>query len=129
MTAQLKNMSSGLTAGKAMTGPTVGAGYVKGLLDFAVSKQASRARLMERAQISADDLADLDNRIPLENYKALMKAGVELTNDAALAVHYGEAFDLSELSIAGLSSTRAQPPQPYLEPDEWRSPIVCRSSS
>ena len=102
MTAVLKNMTSRIKRGKQTTGPTVGAGYAKGLLDFAVSKQASRARLLERAQISADDLADLDNRIPFEKYKALMKAGIELTNDAALALHYGEEVDFAELSVVGL---------------------------
>ena len=57
---------------------------------------------MQRARISDDDLADLDNRIPFEKYKALMKAGVELTRDPALALHYGEEVAFGELSVVGL---------------------------
>jgi AraC-like DNA-binding protein len=102
MTLAVKNMTSRAKPGGAAPGPTVGAGYAKGLLDFAVSKQASRARLLERAQISDDDLADLDNRIPFEKYKALMKAGIELTRDPALALHYGEEVAFGELSVVGL---------------------------
>ena len=31
-----------------------------------------------------------------------MRAGKELCNDPALALHFGEAFDMAELSIVGL---------------------------
>ncbi len=102
MTTALKNMAPRLKVGTAVPGPTVGAGYAKGLLDFAVSKQASRERLMERAQISNEDLADLDNRIPFEKYKARMNPSIELTNDPALALHFGEEVAFSELSVVGL---------------------------
>lgn len=43
---------------------------------------------------------DADNRIPLSKYVALMRAGKELCNDPALALHFGETVDASELSIA-----------------------------
>jgi AraC-like DNA-binding protein len=102
MTAPLKNMTSGLTAAKAEAGPTVGAGYAKGVLDFAVSKGASRAELLARAQIAAGDLEDLDNRIPLTRYVALIKAGAALLNEPALALQYGEAVRMQEISIVGL---------------------------
>ena len=102
MTTALKNMAPRFKGGKAIPGPTVGAGYAKGLLDFAVSKQASRERLLQHAQISNDDLADLDNRIPFEKYKALMRASIELANDPALALHFGEEVAFSELSVVGL---------------------------
>jgi len=81
---------------------TVGAGYAKGLLELAVSKGANREQLMARSGITAEDLADQDNRIPMPNYVALMRTAKELTGDAALALHYGEAMDLSELSVVGL---------------------------
>ena len=38
----------------------------------------------------------------MQSYIALMRAAKELTGDPALALHYGETVDLSELSIAGL---------------------------
>jgi AraC-like DNA-binding protein len=98
MTAALKDVTSRITA----AGPTVGAGYAKGLLDFAVSKQASESVLLERSGISPDDLADLDNRIPFEKYKRLMRASIELARDPALALHYGEEVGLEDLSVVGL---------------------------
>lgn len=102
MIAALKNMTSGVTTKMAPAGPTVGAGYAKGLLDFAVSKQASLGALLERSQISPDDFADLDNRIPFGKFKALMRAGIELTKDPALALHFGEEVGFNELSVVGL---------------------------
>lgn len=99
MTAALKNMTSRV---KPADGPTVAGGYAKGLLDFAVSKQASENALLERAGISPDDLADPDNRVPFDKYKALMYAAIELTRDPALALHFGEDVDFAELSVVGL---------------------------
>lgn len=102
MTASLKNMTSRITRAKAATGPTVGAGYAKGLLDFAVAKGAPRAALLERAQILAADVEDLDNRLPLSRYVALMRAGIDLLDQPALALQYGEAVRMQDLSIVGL---------------------------
>jgi AraC-like DNA-binding protein len=98
MIAPLKNMTSGLKG----TEPTVGAGYAKGLLDFAVSKGAPQGKLLERAHIAPQDVEDLDNRIPLSRYVALMKAGIDLLNEPALALQYGEAVRMQDLSIVGL---------------------------
>lgn len=98
MTAAPKSMTSPFRPAI----PTVGAGYAKGLLDFAISKQARLDVLLARSGISDEDLTDLDNRIPLEKYKALMRGGVELTRDPALALHFGEEVDFAELSVVGL---------------------------
>jgi AraC-like DNA-binding protein len=102
MTVTLKNMTSRITRAKPATGATVGAGYARGLADFAVSKGANRETLLERAQISALDLDDLDNRIPVARYVALFRVSAELTGDPALALHYGEAVRMQEISIVGL---------------------------
>lgn len=102
MTVALKNMATRFKRAKLAAGPTVGAGYAKGLVDFAASKGASRERLLERAQIAAGDLEDLDNRIPMTGYVGLFKAGAELTNEPALALQYGEAVRMQEISIVGL---------------------------
>jgi AraC-like DNA-binding protein len=40
--------------------------------------------------------------IPLDLYVALMRAGQALSGDPALALHFGEAFDMAELSVVGL---------------------------
>src|SRR4051812_24147039 len=85
-----------------MTKPTIAAGYPKAFLDFAVSRGANRVALIERAHLSPDNLKEQDSRIPLANYLALMKAGVELTNEPALALLFGEAVRLQDITIVGL---------------------------
>jgi AraC-like DNA-binding protein len=81
---------------------TVAAGIVDGLAAFAATKGASRAVLLERAGIDPAALVDCDNRIALDRYKAMMRAAQSMTGDPALALHYGEAVDMSEVSIVGL---------------------------
>ena len=83
-------------------GATVGAGLAKALMDLAVSKGADRTLLAERSGIDPAVLRDQDNRIPLADYVALMSAGQALCADPALALHFGEAVGLPELSIVGL---------------------------
>jgi AraC-like DNA-binding protein len=91
-----------------MREPTVAAGFARALMELAVSKGASGKELAERCQIDPEDLQDQDNRIPLVKYVALMRAGKELCHDPALALHFGEAFDITELSIVGLIGSAAE---------------------
>jgi AraC-like DNA-binding protein len=81
---------------------TVGAGLVRGLMELAMSKGASQAELLERSAIGLADLQDVDRRIPFAKYVALMRAGKELANDPALALHYGETNDMAQVSVVGL---------------------------
>jgi AraC-like DNA-binding protein len=81
---------------------TVAAGLARGLMELAVSKGASRTMLATRSGIAGKDIDDQDNRIPFANYVALMRAGKQLCNDPALALHFGETNDLSQISIVGL---------------------------
>lgn len=85
-----------------MPDPTIAAGLVRALMDLAVSRGAERKSLGERSGIDPEQLQDPDNRIPFANYVALMRAGQALTGDPALALHFGEAFDMAEISIVGL---------------------------
>src|ERR1019366_7813127 len=78
---------------------TIAASGVRALLDVAVSRGASRCALTERSRIDPAELEDLDNRIAFSKYVALMRAGQELCNDPALALHFGEAVDLAEISF------------------------------
>jgi len=82
--------------------PTISAGFARALLELAVSKGASRQLLLDRSGIAPEDLQDQDNRISLAKYVALMRAGKELAHDPALALHFGEAYDMTELSIVAL---------------------------
>ncbi|MEQ1707564.1 MAG: AraC family transcriptional regulator [Terricaulis sp.] len=81
---------------------TVSAGMARGLITFAATRGADQHALTERAGIDPAELKDQDNRIPFENYVRLMRAAQAMCNDPALALHYGEIVDLSEVSIVGL---------------------------
>lgn len=81
---------------------TTSAGVAAGLIAFAVQKGADRAALLARAGLTLADLADHDSRLPFESYMALMRAAQDLCKDPALALHFGEAVDLAEISIVGL---------------------------
>ena len=82
-----------------MAEPSIAAGFARALMDLAVSKGADRKLLAERSRLDPKDLEDQDNRIPFAKYVALMRAGQALANDPALALHFGKAFDMAELSI------------------------------
>ena len=87
---------------------TVAAGFAKALLELAVSTGARRAQLVEQSGINPLLLDDQDARVPFETYVALMRVGQALSGDAALALHFGEAFDMDELSIVGLIGAAAK---------------------
>src|SRR5882724_9237690 len=95
-------MTSAFKRKALAAGPTLGAGYARGLLNFAISKGANREKLLELSQLFASDLEDLDNRIPLARYVALVRAAIERTGEPALALQFGEAVRMQDLSIVGL---------------------------
>lgn len=78
---------------------TIAASGVRALLDVAVSRGANRRALAERSQIEPAELEDPDNRVPFSKYVALMRAGQELCKDPALALHFGETVDPTEISF------------------------------
>jgi len=82
--------------------PSVAAGPVRGLIDFAVAKGAERGALLAALGLADADLADQDSRVAFAKYVALMRAAKALTCDPALALHFGEAVEMSEMSIVGL---------------------------
>lgn len=84
------------------------AGIARGLVDFAVSRGADRAALLARAGVRPEDLVDQDARLPILSYVTLMKAAQTLTADPALALHYGESVDMSEVSIVGLITNASE---------------------
>lgn len=91
-----------------MAKPTIAAGFPKAFLDFAVSRGATRRTLIERSQIHPDDLREPDNRIPLANYMGLLKAGIELCSEPALALLFGEEVKMQDISIVGLIGEAAE---------------------
>lgn len=91
-----------------MPDATVAAGYARALMALAVSKGARQNELAERCGIDPQALLDQDARIPFAKYVALMRAGQALCGEPALALHFGEAFDIAELSIVGLIGGAAE---------------------
>lgn len=87
-----------------MTEATVSAGYLKALLDFAVLNGASEQRLLARADIPVEALADQDNRLGFTRYVALMREAKADTNNPALALEFGAASDMRKFSVVGLIS-------------------------
>lgn len=81
---------------------TASAGLVRGLLEFAVARGADRRALVAQAGLDEQALEDPDNRVPFDTYTRLMRRACELCADPALALHYGECVDMSEVSIVGL---------------------------
>ncbi|HJU53702.1 MAG TPA: AraC family transcriptional regulator [Pyrinomonadaceae bacterium] len=91
-----------------MAEPTIAAGYPRAFLDFAVARGADRRTLLARSRLRPDDIQEQDNRVPLSNYVALMEAGVELCNEPALALLFGESSRLQDISIVGLIGEAAE---------------------
>lgn len=87
---------------------TVGAGNARGLLKFAVSRGAAAAELAARSGVDPRVLEDQDARVPFPAYVALMRAAKALTGDPALALHYAEHVDFSEISVVGLLSIASE---------------------
>ncbi len=85
-----------------MAEPTIAAAFARAFLDFAVARGAGRQSLIERSHIRPDDLTEEDNRVPLANYIELMKAGIQLCHEPALALLFGEEVRLPDISIVGL---------------------------
>ena len=85
-----------------MPNPTIAAGYPKAFLEFAVSRGANRAALLERSHLCLEDLENPEGRIALTTYIALMKAGIELCKEPALSLLFGEAVRLQDISIVGV---------------------------
>jgi AraC-like DNA-binding protein len=91
-----------------MAEATIAVGYPKALLVFAVSCGADRAALLERSGLASQDLANPDARVKLPRYLALFDAAIALTGDPALALHFGEAVRMQDISIVGLVCEAAE---------------------
>jgi AraC-like DNA-binding protein len=90
--------------------PTIAAGYPKGFLEFAVSRGADRKALMTSAGLAEADLAQQDNRVSLPRYVALIRAAIAQLNEPAIALQFGEAVRMQDISIVGLICEAAATP-------------------
>jgi AraC-like DNA-binding protein len=85
-----------------MAQPTVAAGVVKRVSQFAAEQGASSTALLASSGIDVADLDDHDNRVPLVHYIALLRAAKTSCRDPAFALHYGDCVNLAEASVVGL---------------------------
>src|SRR5437763_907917 len=87
--------------------PTIATGLANAFLGFAVTRGADRQRLVEQSRLRPQDLTERDNRLPLATDLALMKAGIKLCDEPALALLFGAEVSLSDISIVGLVGNAA----------------------
>ena len=94
-----------------MAKPTIAATYPHAFLDFAAAKGADRGALLERAHIRPEDLDHPDSRVPFGSYMDLMKAGIELCREPALALLFGEADRQQYITIVELIGEASETPE------------------
>ncbi len=86
----------------AMALQTIAAGYPRALVNFAVSKGADRAALLAASGLDDANLNEQDDRVAVDRYIALFKAAADLTGEPAIALQFGEAVRMQDISIVGL---------------------------
>jgi AraC-like DNA-binding protein len=100
MTVRLKDMTAGNERAAGARQATASAMVVTSLLDFAVARGAERESLARQSRIDLAELRDPDSRVPFARYVSLMRAAQRQCDDPALALHFGEFVDASDVSIA-----------------------------
>jgi len=104
MTPGINRMTSRCRPTTAASGPTVAAGTVRAWVDLAAARGVRRSALLERSQLDLHALEDQDQRVPLVKLVSLIRAAKELSNDPALALHFGETIDCADYSVASMLS-------------------------
>ena len=87
---------------------TVAAGLLKALADFAVSQGARSDALLKDARIDPAALRSLHHRLPLQTLFDLLAGAAAATGDAAVALRFGDEWEMAEASIAGLIGWSAE---------------------
>lgn len=82
--------------------PSVAAGLMQALFDFAVIKGADPAALAGASGFGPDEQAAADDRVAYDKYVLLTRAAKRLSGDDALALHFGEEVEMSAFSVVGL---------------------------
>jgi AraC-like DNA-binding protein len=101
MIAGLNDMTSGtILLPDVARRPTVSATYVRGVLEFAVSRGVSSRPLLADAGIADADLTVDEMRLPLDCLIALMRAAATRCDDPAFALHFGDYVPCDQISLA-----------------------------
>jgi AraC-like DNA-binding protein len=90
-----------------MMDATVSAGVASALLDLAAAKGADAAMLTRNAGIEPGALGDPDGRVPMASYVRLMRAAKTAVQDPALGLHFGEAYEMRDISVVGVAAAPA----------------------
>lgn len=85
-----------------MCEPTVGAGYAKAFLDYAISQGADKVRLCDDAGIDESAFHDQDDRVSIASYLALFNSAKAQCDDPAIALKFGAVSDFRKFSVTGL---------------------------
>lgn len=85
-----------------MAQPTVSAGLVSGLIHYAGRRGADMPSLIAAAGLTTADLDDADALLPFIRYADAIRVAARMLADPAIALHYGEAVGMAELSVVGL---------------------------
>ncbi|MDQ4087956.1 MAG: AraC family transcriptional regulator [Pseudomonadota bacterium] len=85
-----------------VSGETIAAPFVRATLDLAVAKGGDRRELLNLSGIDGEALGDPNARIAVAAWVALIRAAKDAAHDAAFALHFGEAYDLGDMSVVGL---------------------------
>ncbi|HEV7689739.1 MAG TPA: AraC family transcriptional regulator ligand-binding domain-containing protein [Hyphomonadaceae bacterium] len=87
---------------------TVAAGHPKALADYAASRGANRRELLKRSSLAEADLAAPDSRVPVAKYVAMLDAAALLLDAPGIALEFGAAVMMEDISIVGLVCAAAE---------------------
>jgi hypothetical protein len=75
---------------------------LRAFLDYAATRGAPGELVLRHAGIAPGELTAPGARIACSRFVAAMRAARDLCGDPALALHFGEAVDVADLSLVGL---------------------------
>ncbi|NVJ98677.1 MAG: AraC family transcriptional regulator [Alphaproteobacteria bacterium] len=84
--------------------PTVAAGLVRDVLNFAVSEGADRDTLIAAVELDGAPLENQDARLPAAKFIGVLRAASKMLGKPDFSLNYGKASRFDDFSIVGLIS-------------------------
>jgi AraC-like DNA-binding protein len=81
---------------------TIAAGFAHGLVKLSASKGVGPDLLAKESHLDLSALGSQDSRMSIVDYLKLIRAAKRLCKDEAFALHFGESFELGDMSVVGL---------------------------
>lgn len=82
--------------------PSVAAGLMQALFDFAIAKGADAKKLAAESGFAPNRARAADDRLPFGDYVTLTRVAKRLAGNEALALHFGEQVEMAQFSVVGL---------------------------